>query len=129
MAGTPELRQAIVDWLTRRYKLPPGALDPDQHVLTLAGTKEGLYLFSSLAVPREKAGQQPVVLVPNPYYLVYNGAATMAGAEAVFLDATRDNGFMPDLDAIPARDPGAHARCSICARRRTRRAPSPASTT
>jgi N-succinyldiaminopimelate aminotransferase len=101
MPGTPELRQAIVDWLTRRYRLPPGALSGDKNVLTLAGTKEGLYLFSSLVVPREKAGQRPVVLVPNPYYLVYNGAATMAGADAVFLDATRDNGFLPDLDAIP----------------------------
>ena len=101
MAGTPELRQAISDWLTRRYRLPQGAVDPDKHVLSLGGTKEGLYLFSSLAVPREKAGRRPVVLVPNPYYLVYNGAATMAGADAVFLDATRDNGFMPDLAAIP----------------------------
>ena len=101
MAGTPELRQAIVDWLTWRYKLKPGALDLDKHVVTLAGTKEGLYLFSSIAVPREKAGRKPVVLVPNPYYLVYNGAATMAGAEAVFLDATRDNAFLPNLDDIP----------------------------
>ena len=41
------------------------------------------------------------MLVPNPYYLVYNGAATMAGAEAVFLDATAENGFMPDLASIP----------------------------
>ncbi len=102
MAGVPELRQAIVDWLTRRYRLPAGALDPDRNILTLAGTKEGLYLFSSLVVPREKAGRKPVVLVPNPYYLVYNGAATMAGADAVFLDATRDNHFMPDLAAIPS---------------------------
>ena len=101
MAGTPQLRQAIVDWLLRRYRLPGGALDPEQDVLSLAGTKEGLYLLAGLAVPRSKAGAQPVVLVPNPYYLVYNGAATMAGAEAVFLDATRENGFMPDLDAIP----------------------------
>src|SRR3954454_11521622 len=101
MNGTPELRRAITDWLTRRYRLPAGALEPDKHILTLAGTKEGLYLFSSLVVPREKRGQQPVVLVPNPYYLVYNGAATMAGADAVFLDATRDNRFMPDLAAIP----------------------------
>ena len=101
MAGTPELRQAIADWLVRRYRLPPGAVDPDRNILTLAGTKEGLYLFSSLVVPREKGGRQPIVLVPNPYYLVYNGAATMAGAEAVFLDATRDNRFMPDLAAIP----------------------------
>jgi succinyldiaminopimelate transaminase len=101
MAGTPELRQAIVDWLTRRYKLAPSALDPERNVVALAGTKEGLYLFASIAVPKEKAGQKPVVLCPNPYYLVYNGAATMAGAEAVFLDATRDNAFLPDLDAIP----------------------------
>ncbi len=101
MAGTPELRQAIADWLTRRYRLPSGAVDPDRHVLSLGGTKEGLYLFSSLAVPREKAGKRPVVLLPNPYYLVYNGAAAMAGADAVFLDATAENGFMPDLAAIP----------------------------
>ncbi len=101
MAGTPELRQAIADWLTRRYRLPAGAVDAERNVLTLAGTKEGLYLFSSLVVPRLKAGQRPVVLVPNPYYLVYNGAATMAGADAVFLDATRENAFMPDLAAIP----------------------------
>ncbi len=103
MQGTPELRQAIVDWLTRRYGLPAGALDADGHILTLAGTKEGLYLFSSLVVPREKGGGRPVVLVPNPYYLVYNGAATMAGADAVFLDATRDNAFLPDLAAIPTQ--------------------------
>ena len=104
MAGTPELRQAIADWLTRRYGLPAGAVDPERHILNLAGTKEGLYLFSSLAVPREKAGKQSVVFVPNPYYLVYNGAATMNGAEAVFLDATRDNAFLPDLDAIPREE-------------------------
>jgi succinyldiaminopimelate transaminase len=106
MAGTAELRQAIADWLGRRYRLPPmganGAVDPDRHVLSLAGTKEGLYLLSSLVVPRAKSGARPVVLVPNPYYLVYNGAATMAGADAVFLDATRANGFLPDLAAIPS---------------------------
>ena len=101
MAGTPELRQAIADWLTRRYRLAAGMLDPERHILNLAGTKEGLYLFSTIAVPRDKGGRQPVVFVPNPYYLVYNGAATMNGAEAVFLDATRDNDFLPDLDAIP----------------------------
>ncbi|HEY8875061.1 MAG TPA: aminotransferase class I/II-fold pyridoxal phosphate-dependent enzyme, partial [Stellaceae bacterium] len=81
MAGTPELRQAIVDWLTRRYRLSAGALDPERHILNLAGTKEGLYLLSGLVVPRRKGGGRPVVLVPNPYYLVYNGVATMAGAD------------------------------------------------
>ena len=114
MNGTPELRQAIVDWLTRRYKLAPGALHPDRHVLSLAGTKEGLYLLASLVVPRRKAGAQPVVLVPNPYYLAYNGAATMAGAEAIFLDATRDNNFMPDLAAIPPDTLGRTALFYLC---------------
>ena len=101
MAGTPELREAIADWLIRRYRLGGGAVDPDRHVLNLAGTKEGLFLLAGLVVPRRKGGGRPVVLVPNPYYLVYNGAATMAGADAVFLDATRANRFMPDLAAIP----------------------------
>ena len=110
MAGTPELRQAIADWLTWRYKLPPGALDIEKHIAALAGTKEGLYLFASVVVPREKAGRKPVVLCPNPYYLVYNGAATMAGAEPVFLDATRDNAFLPDLDDIPEET---LARCAL----------------
>jgi succinyldiaminopimelate transaminase len=102
MAGTQELRQAIAAWLTRRYKLAgAAAIDPMRHVVGCAGTKEALYLLAGLAVPRRKAGRRPVVLLPNPYYLVYNGAATMAGADAVFLDATHDNGFMPDLTAIP----------------------------
>ena len=110
MAGTPELRQAIADWLTWRYKLKTGALNIEKNIAALAGTKEGLYLFASVAVPREKAGRQPVVLCPNPYYLVYNGAATMAGAEPVFLDATRDNAFLPNLDDIPEET---LARCAL----------------
>jgi succinyldiaminopimelate transaminase len=102
MQGTPELREACADWLTLRYGLNPGAVAGERNVLTLAGTKEGLYLLASLVVPRRKGGGRPVVLVPNPYYLAYNGAATMAGADPVFLDATRENGFMPDLAAIPS---------------------------
>jgi N-succinyldiaminopimelate aminotransferase len=114
MAGTPELRAAVVDWLTRRYRLPAGMLSPEQHVLSLSGTKEGLYLAAMLAVPQEKAGTRPVVLVPNPYYLVYNGAATMAGAEPVFLDAVRENGFLPDLDAVPRATLDRTALCYLC---------------
>jgi aspartate/methionine/tyrosine aminotransferase len=127
MAGTPELRQAIADWLTRRYRLTQGAVDPERNVLNLGGTKEGLYLFSSLVVPREKGGGRPVVLVPNPYYLVYNGAATMAGADAVFLDATAANGFMPDLAAIPRETWKRAALFYLCSPANPR-ARSPAST-
>jgi succinyldiaminopimelate transaminase len=101
MAGTPELREAIVAWLQRRFRLPEGMVDPNRHVLNLSGTKEGLFLIAPATVPEEKHGKRPVVLLPNPYYLVYAGAAAVSGAEIVYLDATAGTGFLPDLDAIP----------------------------
>ncbi len=100
MQGTPEYRAAAAAWLQRRYRLPAGLISGERHVLALCGTKEGLFQVGLLAVPERKAGQTPAVLLPNPYYLVYLGGATMAGAEVVPLDATREAGFLPDLDAI-----------------------------
>jgi N-succinyldiaminopimelate aminotransferase len=100
--GTPEFRAAAAAWLTRRYALPPDALDPDRHVAPLAGTKEGLYLLPSLLVgDAAGAGPPPAVLMPDPVYAVYYGAAVMAGAEPVLLPATAATGFLPDLDALP----------------------------
>lgn len=100
MQGTPEYREACAEWLTRRYRLPPGMIAGGRNVLALNGTKEGLFQAGLLAVPEAKAGKRPTVLLPNPYYLVYNGGATMAGAEVIHLDATRATGFLPDLAAI-----------------------------
>ena len=99
--GTDDYRLAVTQWLTRRYGLKPGALDPARHALVLSGTKEGLYLATQLAVPQVEAGRKPVVLLPNPFYLVYRGAAAMAGAEIQPLPATRATGFLPDFDAVP----------------------------
>jgi len=101
MQGTAAYRDACAAWLTRRYGLPPGMVAGGRHVVSLNGTKEGLFLAASMAVPQEKRGQVPLVLMPNPYYLVYYGAAAMAGAESMFLDATEKTRFLPDLDAIP----------------------------
>lgn len=98
--GTPEFRAAAAAWLTRRFDLPPTAVDPDRHVLPLAGTKEGLYLLPSVIVPTASVGPPPAVLMPDPVYAVYFGAAVMAGAEPVLLPATADTGFLPDLDAL-----------------------------
>lgn len=95
--GTAEFRAAAAGWLTRRFELPPAALDPDRHVLPLAGTKEGLYLLPSVLVSERT---MPAVLMPDPVYAVYYGAAVMAGAEPVLLPATAATGFLPDLDAI-----------------------------
>jgi len=98
--GTPEFRAAVAGWLTRRYGLEPGAVDPDRHVLPVAGTREALYLISALAVPQSKAGGAPVVVMPNPFYHVYGGAAAVAGAEPVYLPASPETGFLPDIAAL-----------------------------
>ncbi len=109
-AGTPEYRAACAAWATRRYRLPEGMVTGERHVLVVNGTKEALFLGPQLAVPQEKAGRVPTVLMPNPYYNVYNGGAILAGAEPVYLDCTKETGFLPDLDAIPE---SVLARCAL----------------
>ncbi len=94
--GTPDFRDAVTDWLAMRYGTPKGAVG----VLPLSGTREGLFMAAALAVPEAKGGARPLVATPNPFYQVYSGAAVMAGAEPLFLPATRETGFLPDLDAL-----------------------------
>jgi aspartate/methionine/tyrosine aminotransferase len=99
-AGTPEFRAAAAAWLSRRFNLPDGFVPADKAVLPVCGTREALYQLPQLVVPKTKAGGRPVVLIPNPFYAVYLGAALMAGAEPVMLDGTKETGFLPDLDSV-----------------------------
>ncbi len=100
MKGTPEARAAIADWLNRRYALPDGMIDPEAHVVPVSGTREALFMIALAAVPEKKDGRVPAVLMPNPFYQVYAGAAVMAGAEPVFVPATAETGFLPDFAAV-----------------------------
>ncbi len=98
VAGTEAVRQSIAGWLTRRFGLKADTLDPDRHVALLSGTKEGLFQIAQLMVPESSAPQRrPIVLMPNPFYLVYRGAAVMAGADVVPLSATKETNFLPDF--------------------------------
>lgn len=99
-AGTKAYRHAVADWLTQRYGLPADFIDPDKNTLPVAGTREALFMAGELTVPPEKNGQIPAVLMPNPFYQVYLGAAVMTGAEPVFVPATKDNGFIPDFQNL-----------------------------
>jgi succinyldiaminopimelate transaminase len=99
--GTPAFRTAVVDWLVRRYHLPPAMVDADRHVLPVAGTREALFMIALSAVPEWSGGSRPAVLMPNPFYHVYAGAAVVAGAEPVFLPTSARTGFLPDIDRIP----------------------------
>lgn len=99
--GTEAARAAIAGWLSRRYGLPDGMIDPETMVIPVSGTREALFMIALAAVPEEKNGQKPVVLMPNPFYQVYLGAAVMAGAEPVLVAADRQAGFLPDFSALP----------------------------
>jgi N-succinyldiaminopimelate aminotransferase len=100
VAGTPDWRQAVAEWLTTRYRLPAGLIDPDKHLLPAAGTREALFMVSLVCVEGARSAPTPAVLMPNPYYQVYSGGGVMAGGEPVYLNATRETGFLPDLDAL-----------------------------
>ncbi len=99
--GIPEFRRAAAGALTRRYGLPAGALDPESMVLPVNGTREALFAFAQTVVDGTGKEPRPAVVMPNPFYQIYEGAALLAGAEPVFLNATVDNHYVPDLDAVP----------------------------
>jgi len=98
-AGLPELRSACAGWLERRYALGAGAVDPATMVIPVNGTREGLFSFVQAVLDPAAGG---LVLMPNPFYQIYEGAALLAGAEPYYLDTTAATGFLPDLDAVPA---------------------------
>ena len=100
--GIPELRQAISGWLGRRYGVAEGYRDPERNILPLNGTREGLFNTCLALSPEVKGGQRPAVLLPNPFYQCYAVAATMAGAEPIYLPCTPETGHLPDFAGLPA---------------------------
>lgn len=97
--GTAELRAAIANWLQRRFRLPAGSIAEDKNVLPVNGTREALFAFAQCVVDRSKRAK---VLMPNPFYQIYEGAAILAGAEPVYLPCTEATGYNPDFSAVPA---------------------------
>ena len=98
--GIEPFRKAVASWLGRYFKLPR-AVDPENEVLVLNGTREGLFL-AAIAATRyvEPRAGKPAMLIPNPFYAAYSAGALAAGCEAVFMPTTRETGFLPDLDAL-----------------------------
>lgn len=97
--GLTELREGIAQWLIRRFALPSGAIDPDRHVLPCNGTREALFAFAQAVID---PASNPLVVMPNPFYQIYEGAALLAGAQPYFLNTTAATGYLPDFDAVPA---------------------------
>jgi N-succinyldiaminopimelate aminotransferase len=106
--GSDELRKTIAAWIGRRYGIGD-AIDPTHEVLPVSGSREGLFFAAIPAVGRKRVEGRPAILIVNPFYQSYLGAALAVNAEPVFLNATAETGHLPDLDAL-AREPDLLAR-------------------
>jgi len=96
--GIVGLRESIQQWLCQRFNLNPNDVDVEKNILPVNGTREALFAIAQCVIDRNKPN--PSVLIPNPFYQIYEGAAILAGAKPVLLDCIEANGFLPDLDAI-----------------------------
>ncbi|TRW91522.1 succinyldiaminopimelate transaminase [Candidatus Methylobacter oryzae] len=114
--GIPELRRAIAGWISRRFRIPADAVNAETQVLPVNGTREALFSFAQCLIDTSAAPAPgrfaaytpslaikpaPVVIMPNPFYQIYEGAALLAGAEPYYLNTLEDSGYLPDFDSVP----------------------------
>jgi N-succinyldiaminopimelate aminotransferase len=109
--GIVELRQAIASWISRRFQIPVDGINPETQILPVNGTREALFSFAQCIIDSTKpipnldmptqATPTPIVIMPNPFYQIYEGAALLAGAEPYFLNTLENSDYLPDFDAVP----------------------------
>ena len=95
--GVPALRGAIAQWLARRYGLD--AIDPETQILPVNGSREALFALTQTVIDPSR-GYPPLVVSPNPFYQIYEGAAYLAGADLRFLNTLPENDFAFDYDSL-----------------------------
>ena len=95
-AGQPELRQAIARWIGQRYQV---SLDADTQIIPVNGSREALFAFAQAVIDRRKP--DPVVVCPNPFYQIYEGAALLAGATPYFLNSLPQHRYAANLSELP----------------------------
>lgn len=99
--GTDELRKAIATWAHSRFGLTPATFTAERHILPVNGTREALFAIAQACVDTSKPNAK--VLMPNPFYQIYEGAALLAGAEPVFINCDTAN-LMPDFASVSEQD-------------------------
>ncbi|WP_454689747.1 succinyldiaminopimelate transaminase [Achromobacter aloeverae] len=94
--GEPRLREVIAQWIGKRYGIP--LPDPDTQVLPVLGSREALFSFTQTVVD---PGADDIVICPNPFYQIYEGAAVLAGATPYYVNADAARNFAPDWSLVP----------------------------
>lgn len=97
-AGDLKLRTSFTDWLQKRYGL---ALDPATQVLPVNGSREALFSLAQTVIDPSDRDHPPVVISPNPFYQIYEGAAFLSGAEPYYAPSVPARNFAVDWDSVP----------------------------
>ena len=97
--GESSLRASISQWLSRRFCLPAGSVDPERHVLPVNGTREALFAVAQTVIGAAAGAR---VILPNPFYQIYEGAALLAGAQPTYIDFSVVGNEVPAIDNIAA---------------------------
>jgi len=96
--GSGELRRSLAAWLSRRYGLDD--LDPETQVMPVNGSREALFAFAQTVIDPARGGDTPLIVSPNPFYQIYEGAAYLAGAEPRFLNTLPDNDYAFNFESL-----------------------------
>lgn len=99
--GTIELREAIAQWAINRFNLNSNSLLAEKHVLPVNGTREALFAFTQTII---EPNNNALVIAPNPFYQIYEGAALLAGAELKLLNCIEENNYLPDFSEITEQE-------------------------
>ena len=99
-AGSEALRNSVSQWLSRRYNIP--AINPATQILPVNGSREALFSLAQTIINTEANSlEKPLILCPNPFYQIYEGAAYLSGAEPYFANSDPARNFTPDYRSIP----------------------------
>lgn len=95
--GSDELRTSIAYWLSQRFNIPSNNIDANKHILPVNGTREALFAFAQCVI---RPSDTALVLMPNPFYQIYEGAALLAGATPLFLNSSKDSNYLADISKV-----------------------------
>ena len=98
-AGELRMREACGNWLQRRYNIE---INPATQVLPVNGSREALFSLTQAVVNPTQSGNDPIVISPNPFYQIYEGATLLGGAKPYYVPNTAENNYAADWDAVPA---------------------------
>ena len=97
-AGEAALREAMAQWVHRRYGL---SLNAATQILPINGSREALFAFAQTIVSPKAGAEKPCVVCPNPFYQIYEGAALLSGGAPYFVHSDAKRNFAQDWDSVP----------------------------